>query len=102
MKEIILAASIAVLLSGCVQQQAMIWQNSTKPDTAFAGDRWSCLHDASAVAPPATATSDGPFGPFQYDINEDNRDNLYIACMNAKNWRWVPARPAVSIASGQQ
>jgi hypothetical protein len=90
---------LSLALCGCIQQQHMVWVNPGKPDSAFPADRYACLHDAAQVTPPATATADGPFGPYQYDVNKDSRDDLYVACMNAKNWHWVPAAaPATSIA----
>lgn len=92
------AVVVAFGLSGCIQQQTMIWVNPNKDHTAFVADRFECLKVAATATPPAVAVKQDPmFGAYEYDVNEENRDNLFGACMNAKGWVFKPAAPAAAL-----
>lgn len=84
----------ALMVSACAAQQPMAWRSESKDPSKFAADKWACLHDASAVAPPSAGVNTDPFfgNVYSYDVNADSRDNLFSACMNARSWHMAPLR----------
>jgi hypothetical protein len=95
-RTLLLIAALAV--SGCVTNQTMVWDHPTKDTAAFKADRFECLKTADTANPPAVGVGQDPlgFGPYTYDVNQDNRTQLFSACMNAKGWvfQQAPVAPA--------
>jgi hypothetical protein len=87
-----LLVCIAFTLTACATQPAMIWVNAHPAKHDFKQDRFACLETSAKATPPATATGRDMFGdPYQYDVNAGTRDQLFAACMNAKDWTLQPA-----------
>jgi hypothetical protein len=80
--------SLLILLTVCACAHAdNIWVNPNLAQHDFKQERFQCLQIAAASTPPATATAYDPvFGVQSYDVNASNRETLFKACMEAKDW----------------
>jgi hypothetical protein len=77
---------ILLAVSGCAHPDN-IWVNPNLAQHDFKRERFQCLQIAAQATPPAAATAYDPvFGVQSYDVNAGNRETLFKACMEAKDW----------------
>lgn len=78
----------------------MVWYNPHPKKHDFAKDRYECLQGAMQSSPPTSASGTDIFGdPYSYDMSSDTRNDLFIACMNAKGWVLKQAVPPAKTAA---
>jgi hypothetical protein len=100
MKIFTLSIVAALILSGCAHRDN-IWVNSNPSKHDFKQDRYACLQSSSQATPPAAARGFNMFGdPITYDVNAANRENLFKACMEARDWSLqdILVRPGETVA----
>jgi hypothetical protein len=89
-----------LLLGACVPQAHVAWYNPEPQEHDFDKERYACLQDSAAAAPSEAANSTDMFGdPYSYDINADNRENLFKACMKTKGWELQQVPMKISSAA---
>jgi hypothetical protein len=73
------------------------WSNPHPELHDLAADRYACMKQAAQAIPPKQGVTWNPLlMPYSYDMNSKPRDDLFIACMNTKEWvqqSEVPAKP---------